>query len=160
MFGFQPKPSFKRPEQTTVANCALILLIPVSVIFVANAQQPADSGASSQNVTDSLKAIDRLIEQNQRLEKQNQQLEKQNQQLMEQINVLRRGVTQDTNVSSQAAGAAALTTAATTGQQTGQPSGQEQTTQSSTQKQTAQSSSQDQGEADDKTQLPQASEGN
>jgi len=160
MFGFQPKPSFKRPAQTTVANCALILLIPVNVILVANAQQPTDSGASSQNVTDSLKAIDRLIEQNQRLEKQNQQLEKQNQQLMEQINVLRRGVTQDTNVSNQAAGAAAQTTAAKTGQQMGQSSGQEQTTQSSTQKQTAQSSSQDQGEADDKTQLPQASEGN
>jgi hypothetical protein len=64
-------------------------------------------------------------------------------------------------VSEQATGAAsAQTTAAKTGQQTEQSSGQKQSTQSSTQNQTAQSSSQNQSNGDDKTELPESSEGN
>jgi hypothetical protein len=145
MFAFHPK----------LVNCALILLIPVGVIFVANAQQSTDSTATSQNSADSLNAIDRLIEQNQRLEKQNQQiekqnqeLEKQNQQLMEQIKILRAAVAQDTNVSKQAAEpASAQATADVKAEQTGQSSTPDQ-------------SNGDQNNDDDKTKLPQGSEGN
>ncbi len=135
------------------------------VIAIAQESNPTSDTKSTPNP---IQALDQLIEQNQRLEKQNQQienqnqqLEKQNQQLMEQIKVLRGAVAQRANVSEQATEpASAQTTAAKTGQQTGQSSSQKQSTQSSTQDQTAQSSSQNQSNGDDKTKLPQASEGN
>ena len=80
---------------------------------------------------------------------------------MEQIKVLRGTVAQDANVSKQADEAgSAQATADVNVEQTGQSSGQKKSTQSSTQNQTAQSSSQNQSDDDDKTQLPQGSEGN
>jgi hypothetical protein len=117
------------------------------VIAVAQDSNPT---SDPKNTPNAIQALDQLIEQNQRLEKQNQQivnqneqLKKQNQQLMEQIKVLRGAVVQRANVSEQAAEpASAQATAGVKVEQTGQ------------------SSSGDQSNDDDKTELPESSEGN
>jgi hypothetical protein len=65
----------------------LILLIRAGIPNVANAQQVA--GTSSNNAGDETRqAIDQLVQQNQRLEQQNRQLEQQNRQLEEQNRLL------------------------------------------------------------------------
>ena len=144
---------------------AFALSIAMTNVVIA---QESNHASDPNNTPNAIQAVDQLIEQNHRLEEQNQQIEKQNQelgkqnqQLMEQIKALRGAVTQDTNVSKQTAEpASAQATGETKAEQTGQSSSQKQSTQSSTQNQTAQWSSQKQNKADDKTQLPQASEGN
>ena len=151
------------------AQIRLMLVIGIAltnvVIAIAQESNPTSGTKSTPNP---IQVLDQLIEQNHRLEEQNQQierqneqLEKQNQQLMEQIKVLRGVVAQRTDVSEQTTEpASAQTTAAKTEPRTGPSSSQKQSTQPSTLNKTAQSSNQNQSKADDKTQLPQASEGN
>jgi hypothetical protein len=160
-----------RPEGLQMIRARICVTFALGIaltnVVIAIAQE-SNPTSGPKNTTNAIQALDQLIEQNQRLEKQNQQiekqnqeLEKQNQQLMEQIKVLRGAVAQPANVSEQAAEAAsAQATAAKTGQQAGQSSGQKQSTQSSTQNQTARSASQNQSNGDDKTQLPESSDGN
>src|SRR6185312_13043147 len=136
---------------------ALILL---GIAVVAHAQQSTNEASDPRNTTDTLKAIDQLLEQNRQLEKQNQRLQEQNKELIEQIKTLRGGLDQHVKVSEQAAGSpSAEATAAKTRQQIGQFSGEKQSTGSSSQNQTA-SKNQSTAKADDKTQLSQGSEGN
>jgi hypothetical protein len=128
-------------------TCAFGIALTSVVIAVAQESNPT---SDPKNTPNAIQALDQLIEQNQRLEKQNQeivnqneQLKKQNQQLMEQIKVLRGAVAQRASVSEQAAEpASAQATAGVKVEQTGQ------------------SSSGDQSNDDDKTQLPEGSEGN
>jgi hypothetical protein len=143
----------------------LSIAVTTAVFAIAQKATGSNSDSNAENV---IQTLDQLIQQNQQLEiqnrqmeKQNQQLQKQNEELIEQIKTLRGAVNQHVNESEQATGAAsARTTAAKTEQETGQSSDQKQGTQSSTQNQAAQSTSQSQSKADDKTQLPQGSEGN
>lgn len=162
----------------------VILGIAVMTSVFALAQTPTSSNSDSKNDDNLTQTVDQLLRQNQQLEIQNQQMERQNQQLqkqnealIEQIKILR-SVDQHVKVSDQAVKPAAATAAAAENEdkaaqtssapqdtqsssqnQTAQSSTQNQT-QSSTQNQTGQSSGQTQGQADDKTALPQASEGN
>jgi hypothetical protein len=146
----------------------VILSIAVTTAVFASAQNATSSNSDSINAENVIQTLDQLIQQNQQLETQNRQMEeenrqlqKQNEELMQQIKTLRGAVAQDTNVSKQAAEpASAQTTAGVKPEQTGQSSSQTQSVQSSTQCQTTQSSSQNQSDGDDKTQLPQGSEGN
>lgn len=117
------------------------------VMAVAQESNPT---SDPKNAPNAIQALDRLIEQNQRLEKQNQQiveqnqqLEKQNQQLMEQVNVLRGALPQPANVNEKAAAPAPAQAA--TGVKVAQA---------------PQSSSPGQDKADDKSLLPESSEGN
>jgi len=144
----------------------VMLGIALTNVSSATAQEPTQGTSGPRDTQSEIQAVDKLIEENQQLEKQNrqmemqnQQLERQNKELMGQIKTMRQIV----DKSGQATEVAATqTTAGETEGQTGQSSGQKQSTQSSTQDETAQSpsQSQSQSEADDKTQLPQASDGN
>jgi hypothetical protein len=154
-------------SRSAILRCSLLAFV-LHVASIAPAQQNSSSAPDASNPADTLKAIDQLVQQNQELENQNRQMEQQNQQLqkqnevlIEQIKTLRGAVDQHANVSEQATGASAQTAVAKTRQGAGQSSGEKQSAQS-TENQTAQSSTQNQGKAiaDDKTQLPQASEGN
>jgi hypothetical protein len=130
--------------------------IALTNVVLAIAQE-STLASDPKNTPNATQALDRLIEQNQRLEvqnhqivEQNQQLEKQNQQLMEQINVLRGAVAQRANVSEKAAEPTSAQAAG--GVKVGQ------TAQSSSPN--AQSSNPGQGNADDKTEFPESSDGN
>jgi len=127
----------------------LALGVALTTVVAAIAQE-SNSPSGPKNATNAIQALDQLIEQNQQLEKQNrqmekqnQQLEKQNQELMEQIKVLRDPGAQRANASERAA--EATPAQATAGVKV---------------EQTAQSPSGNQNNGDDKTQLPQGSEGN
>ena len=125
------------------------------VIALAQESKPA---SDPKKIPDATHALDQLIEQNQRLEnqnhqivEQNQQLEMQNQQLMEQINVLRGAVAaQRANGGEQPAEPASAQATA----------GEKRATMSVKEVQAAQSSSPKQTTGDDKTLLPESSEGN
>ena len=91
------------------AGLAFALGIALTNAVIAVARE-SNSASAPQNTPSTIKTLDQLIEQNQRLEKQNQQiveqnqqLEKQNQLLMEEINVMRGGAPQHTEVSEKAA---------------------------------------------------------
>ena len=143
----------------------IVTIVVMSVLAIAQNAPSANSDSKSvENVTHT---VDQLLRQNQQLEIQNQQMEKQNQQLqkqnealIEQIKTLRGAMDQDVNVHAQGKAASAQATAATNGHNSSPSSSEQQSTKSSTQSQTTQSSSQTPSNADDKTQLPQASEGN
>jgi len=160
----------------------VILGIVVTTGVLAMAQGATSLNSDSKSTENLIQTVDQLLRQNQQLEiqnqkmeEQNQQLQKQNKALIEQIKALR-NVDQPVHVSKQAAeGASATvsttkngdnTSAATIENQSTQSSTQNQITQSSTQNQTQSSrqnqpsSNQAQGKPDDKTELPQASEGN
>ncbi len=128
---------------------AFALGIALTNVAVAIAQQ-SNPTSTSQNPPNTAQALDQLIEQNQRLEKQNQQivdqnqqLEKQNQQLMEQINALRGIVSQHATGPEQPAKPAATQLAIRVQEA-----------------QAAQASLPSRTSADDKTMLPESSDGN
>jgi len=138
-------------------NFALAIALTSGAIAVA--QESANLTAGPKSTLNTTQALDQLIEQNQQLEKQNQQIEKQNQQLekqnqqlekqnqelMEQINALRAAGAQGATASVREQAAEAPSAQATAGQRTDH---------------TGQSSPQGSNEVDDKTEYPQASEGN
>ena len=131
---------------STLTFLLLLLLALTSIVIAQESNIPSDPKQKST----ATQVLDQLLEQNQRLEKQNQQiegqnqqLEKQNQQLMEEIRVLRAAETQSARGGTQSNDAG---------------SGQAGVDQKLDQ--TLQSSGQNQSNHDDKTQLPQASEGN
>lgn len=136
----------------THARTRLTFAAAIALTAVASVRAQESSAASGPQQTTSQKtALDQLIEQNQRLERQNQQivdqnqqLEKQNQQLMEQINLLRSAVGQPPVVSSQPAPAGPASTKTTV------TVAQEQ----------AERSSAGPTKGDDKTLLPESSDGN
>jgi hypothetical protein len=144
-------------EWIATSRLVLVLLALASCATYANAQaaipEEGNPGTEAQNTAEVLKKLDQLVEQN-------KQLEEQNRKLVDEIEVLRRAFTKETpgvpeikvlrsdvgqpaNVSDQAAEpASAQATAGVKAEQTGQPS------------------SPDQSNADDKTLLPESSEGN
>jgi hypothetical protein len=120
----------------------------------AYAQNPSDqpsAASTSQNAAELLKRLDLLVEQNARLEKQSRELEEQNKQLMEEITVIRQGMAgglgstggEPTKVAPQIR--QNKPAAEANQDQTGNPSA---------------SIAQDRNRGDDKTKLPEASEGN
>lgn len=126
-----------------------VLSVTLTNVLIALAQE-SSTGSGQNNATNPAQVIDQLIEQNQKLEtqnqqieQQNQQLQKQNQQLLGQIKALRGSVTQPGTDAAQSPGNDSAPASAA------QVKGQ-----------TANSSSPDQNKSDDKTQFPQASEGN
>jgi cell division protein FtsB len=152
-------------SRSAIIRCSL-LAFALHIASGAYAQQNSSSSPDATNTSNTLKAIDRLVQQNQQLEmqnrqmeEQNQQLQKQNEELIEQIKTLRGAVDQHINASEQATGAAQVAVGRTE-QPTEQSSGKKQSKQSSTRSQTAQSPNQNQGKPDDKTELPEASGGN
>lgn len=121
----------------------------IALTTLAVAQDP-NLGSNPRTSSDMSQALDRLMEQNQQLEKQNQQIEgqnqqlqKQNQQLMEQIRVLRAAEAQSSHATKPTTDVAPNAQA---------PPGQPD--------QTVQASDQGQSNGDDKTRLPEASQGN
>jgi hypothetical protein len=163
----------------------VILGIAVTTSASAIAQSATNPNSGPKNAEDVTQTLNQLLRQNQQLEIQNQQMEKQNQQLqrqnealIEQIKALR-GADQQISGNNQAdqpmsAAVSAAgngdkaaqssrqqqSTQSSNDSQTAQSSNQNQAAQSSTQNQAAQSSNQSQDQADDKTKLPQASDGN
>ena len=79
----------KKTPGTVFLHLGQVLILAANIIGVAYAQQPSNAAANSNNASDTQKAIDQLIEQNGKLEQQNRELMQQNRQLMEQINSLR-----------------------------------------------------------------------
>jgi hypothetical protein len=125
-----------------------VLGVALTNVFLASAQE-SSPGSSPRNTPPSAQVLDQLVEQNQQLEKQNQQIEqqnqqlqKQNQQLMEQVKALRGSVAQPPIANGQAAEDTSV-------QATGGQSDQ-----------TVKASSPAQDKGDDKTRMPEASEGN
>src|SRR5262249_1753959 len=117
---------------------------------VAIAQETANLTSAPKNSSEVNHILDQLIEQNQRLEKQNEeiekqnkQLKKQNQELMGQINGLRSGGAPRANVAAETVLSTSVGVAA--GEKVGQ---------------TGPSSAPEVRENDDKTILPEATEGN
>jgi hypothetical protein len=136
-------------KQATIISCSLIVFV-AGTVNLAQSQQTPAGAPDEAGAENTLKVIDQLIQQNQQLEtqnrqmeKQNQQLQKQNEELMEQIKNVRGAMDQQVNGSEQATKTAPAQPA---DEKTRQPK--------------AQSSIQNESNADDKTQLPQASEGN
>jgi hypothetical protein len=125
------------------------LLFSVAFMSVIAVAQDSSAGSKSDNPQNETQVLDHLIEQNEQLEKQNQlmeeqnqQLQKQNQELMEEIRNMRGTADRGANGTAKAPEAPPDKIVPENGaQQTGQSS----TTQTT---------------ADDKTQMPQASEGN
>ena len=148
----------------------VVLSLAAMTSVFAGAQNAMSDTSNSENANlnhtlDQLLRQNRQLEiQNQEIEKQNQQLQKQNQALMEQVKALH-NVDQHVETNHQAA--TPDSTTAIVGNDGGDPQASDRSTQSSTQNQTAQSSGQSQSQSstqnaggDDKTQLPQASDGN
>ena len=143
---------------TPLRLIAILNIVVMTTVF-AVAQNTTSSDSDSRNSQNITQTLDQLIQQNQQLEiqnrqmeNQNQQLQKQNEQLIEQIETLRGTADQNVNASEKNTAAdSAQTTATKTEQQSEQSSGEKQSTKSSKQNQST---------TDDKTQLPQASEGN
>jgi hypothetical protein len=140
---------------------ALSIAVTTTVFALAQTAPSSNSDSNTENV---IRTLDQLVQQNQQLEvqnrqmeKQNQQLQKQNEELIKQINTLRDTVDQHVNVSEQATEPGSVQTSAA---KAGQSSSQKQSTQPPTQDQMAQSSGKNQSNGDDKTKLPQGSEGN
>jgi len=120
-----------------------IAALSIELSNVAIAQEPNPIPSPTGDTSNTVQVLNQLIEQNQRLEKEIQQLQIQNHQLMEQIKVLHPEVAKDTNGSGQASNASSA-----------QSNGGKET------EQTGQSSSQGQSNGDDKTRMPEPSEGN
>jgi hypothetical protein len=140
----------KNTPGTVILRLGQVLIFAANIIGVANAQQPSNAAANSNNASDTQKAIDQLIEQNGKLEQQNRDLMQQNRDLMQQINSLRPSVAkQDGTV--QPAPAQNPSSSAQPG-----PSGAPQPPATQT---AGQPSGQDQSKGDDTTLLPQASDG-
>jgi hypothetical protein len=118
-------------------------------VGVVEAQQPADT-ADTRNA-DTRKAIEQLIQQNRQLEQQNHELEQQNRKLMEQISsLLPAAPSKDGTVTP------AQTQTTPPPVEVGLPgAAQQPATQTANQ-----GSGQNQNQADDKSALPEASEGN
>jgi cell division protein FtsB len=148
----------------------LVLSLAVVTSAFATAQSATSNTSNSENenlnhTLDQLLQQNRQLEiQNQEMEKQNQQLQKQNEALIEQVKALRTA-DQHVDTSNQAAEPRSTTAAVENNGRAAPPSGG-QSTPSSVQNPTAQSSTQNQAhpsgqtQGDDKTQLPQASDGN
>jgi hypothetical protein len=134
------------------------------VVGGAIAQESTPAPSSQQKPTE-IQILDQLIEQNGQLERQNQQMERQNQQLkqqneqlMEQIKDLRARIAEPNNVQEPTAKAASVSiTSDEKAQAIPQPLSNG-SAESSTQNQNTQSPNQSGG--DDKTLLPEASQGN
>jgi hypothetical protein len=133
-----------------VLHFGWLLTLTANTAGIAGAQQTANAAVDPKNTSETLKAIDQLVEQNGKLEQQNRELMKQNRELMEQLNSLRPSVAkQDGTVQP------ATAQTASSPVQPGPPgNGQQPATQTA-----AQSSGQDQSKDDDTTLLPQASDG-
>jgi len=130
----------KNTRRLAIPHVGLVLILAANMVDAAKAQpsdaQPSNAVADSKNATDTQKAIDHLVEQNGKLEQQNRELMQQNRELMEQINALR-----PSNQSGTA--------------QPGPPTAAQQPVTQAAE----QSSSAGQNKSDDKTLLPEASEG-
>lgn len=131
----------KKTPETVILRLGLVLIVVANMAGVANSQQPQSAGADSKNATDTLKAIDQLVQQNGKLEQQNRELMEQNRQLMQQINSLR--------PSGSNQGTAAQPAPVQTPLPSTQPSSQ-----------TPDQASSQGGTDDDKTLMPEASSGN
>lgn len=126
------------------------VLLSIAFAGIIAVAQESSTGSTTGNHPNENQILDQLVQQNQQLEKQNQEMEKQNQQLqkqnqelMEEIKALRGAAGQGANASGQSAETHPPQTAAK--QNPGQ---------------TTESSAQTLSTSDDKTKLPQASDGN
>lgn len=139
-----------RSEMIARLCITLILGVGVAGVETAIAQESANSTQSPKTTEDVVQSLDKLIQQNQQLELQNQRVEgenqklqKQNQELLEQVKALRSTLVQPSALNE--------------GQKTPASS---DATPAQNKTQTAQVSSQGQSTGDDKTRLPESSDGN
>lgn len=152
---------------TAIVSIGMVIAVPG---VAQNATSPNSNSEGPENI---VQALDQLLRQNQQLEiqnqemqKQNQQLEKQNQALIDQIKTLRGALDHQATTGQTEKGSPQPAAAQNQGkaahssseQQGAQSSPQVQTRQSN-QDQTSQSSSQTLATSDDKTQYPEASNG-
>jgi hypothetical protein len=135
---------------TAVLHFCSFLILTTDTARIGAGQQPTNAAVDSKNVSDALKAIDELTEQNRKLAQQNQQLMQQNQALMEQINSLRPSVAKQGG----AAQPAPTQTASSPVQQAPAGTAPQPLTQAADQVTNEDQSS------DDKTLMPEASGGN
>jgi hypothetical protein len=141
----------KKTPATAILHFGQVLILALNIVGIANSQQPTNADANPKNATDTLKAIDVLIEQNHKLEQQNQELMRQNRELMEQINslhptVAKREATLQSTATQTTASAVQSGPSSTAKQPATQPADSQ--------------SSQNHSNSDDTTLLPEASEGN
>jgi hypothetical protein len=133
----------KHPEWVVTLRALLILLVSLTSPSYTNAQEKnsrEDPPANAQNVTDVLNKIDQLVEQNKKLEQQNQEL-------MNQLKKVRAVIDPHADPTLN------NTPSPNDAQAVPTPAAQQQST-------TVQSSVQNQSTGDDKTLLPEASDGN
>ena len=153
--------------------CFIILISIAVTSLCAVAQNGTGHDVDTKNTDNLSQTLDHLLQVNQQLERQNQQMEKQNQELqrqnealIEQVKAIRGAQKSEGNgeraaepISGKVSGGENGSNPTPIGQ-SAQSSNQSDTADSSKQAQVAQSTTQNQGKADDKSLLPQASEGN
>lgn len=149
VLAYQPSTMEKQHRQVRPCRGFTVLLSIAFAGVIAMAQQ-SSTGSTSDRPPNENQVLDQLIQQNQQLEEQNQEMERQNQQLqkqnqalMEQIKALRGAAGQGADATGQGAETSSAQTAANQKPQ-----------------QTTPSSAQTLSTSDDKTNLPQASDGN